>query len=145
MDLSQLLIGWAAGFSLMGGVWGLRKALKRKVFQKSTCEGSHLWRTIAEPYARQCRVCGVTQFRLDAHGIFPDGLKEYFDYIDRLPVEARRTPPPPDLCHCGAQMNFTVDDTLGEIWLCPICSSWRKTYKQDRIDTENLKKGDTKE
>jgi hypothetical protein len=33
------------------------------------------------PYVQQCRTCGVVRYREDARGDFPDGLREWVDYI----------------------------------------------------------------
>ena len=70
---------------------------------------AHLWRTIAEPYSRQCRLCGAVQFREDKNGGFPDGLAEYFAYVSRLPPERRLIAPAKNICHCGATMVFKAD------------------------------------
>jgi hypothetical protein len=44
-------------------------------------ECRHDWRSIVQPYARQCRKCGLVVFREGHNGEFPEGLKEYFDYV----------------------------------------------------------------
>lgn len=137
--MTNKLLFYVAVALVVAAVLLVREALRDKVFaKKRTCKGNHFWRTIAEPYARQCRICGRTEFRPDPHGAFPDGLLEYFAYIESLSPQERRTKPAPDMCHCGAQMDFQIDATLGEIWLCPVCTSWKKTAKQDALDTKAI-------
>ena len=62
----------------------VRRALKPKAFPACT---EHHWRSIAQPYARQCRKCGRVEFREGPNGEFPEGFREYFDYIDYLKKE----------------------------------------------------------
>lgn len=60
----------------------IQERVRKKVYQPVLCKpNAHQMRSIAAPYARQCRRCGVVEFREDANGNFPDGLREYFDYV----------------------------------------------------------------
>ncbi len=111
-------------------------------------------RSIAAPFALQCKRCGYTLFREDADGNLPDGLVEYFEYMEQWQQKPHeRVPSRLDLCHCGATMvlNTECDDCgstmvkssngqwycgtclkfdppggLGPVWFCEVCQSWRK-------------------
>jgi len=73
------LIVSAISFSLLALVlWlhrvGLEAASRRK--RVWYCRiGRHEWRSIAQPYVRQCRSCGQVEFDMDGNGNFPDGLR----------------------------------------------------------------------
>jgi len=77
------LIVSAASFSLLALVlWLHRVGLEAASRKKRVwyCRvGRHEWRSIAQPYVRQCRSCGQVEFDMDGNGNFPDGLREYVE------------------------------------------------------------------
>jgi hypothetical protein len=125
---NQQIVYFVIGLMIGFFVWAVRRALRPKVFKPigpQPCEpNTHLWRGVAAPYAMQCRKCGATRFALDSNGNFPDGLPEYFEYVSKRKPE--RVVIRQDLCHCGAQMVETTDGMMGPIYLCEVCTSWRK-------------------
>lgn len=94
----------------------------------------HHWRSIAPPYAKQCRTCGAVVFREDDSGAFPDGLEEYMAAMKtyRGPLTNR----PPWVCDCGERMIVKTDcdkcgapgminadhpKTKQPVWFCKQC------------------------
>jgi hypothetical protein len=87
--------------------------------------GAHDFRTIADPYVKQCvvKTCGVVIFNMGPKGEFPDGLKEYVNWIT-----ACANPLPGDLPHSFVAMNV---DGVGN-GPCSICGGpWPATIHVD--------------
>jgi len=62
--------------------WRVYRAV-RQWHRKQSAPCAHVWRVIAAPYVRQCRRCGTVEFREDARGDFPDGLREWIETMTR--------------------------------------------------------------
>jgi len=149
MDEKQiiwLIIGLAVGVCVVL----VRRALRRQVFTKTksfpACTPeTHEWRGVAAPYAVQCRKCGAAKFALDEKGNFPEGLREYMQFVRTAPLNPVEIPKPQWICdgvingvRCGAQMSVkTACDKCGwgmvranlgtdpskEVWFCKKCGN----------------------
>jgi len=82
--LATVLISIALVGTLLS-VWLLILQWAERGLNKRKC--THQWRSIAAPYGRQCRLCREVEFQNDLQGNFPDGFREYFDYIRDLHKE----------------------------------------------------------
>lgn len=86
------VIAIALGFVYYLARYYVRRRLqwlrRRPALKNTACPlVEHEWRSICAPYAKQCRKCGVVIFAEDREGRFPDGFREYFEYIDNLKKE----------------------------------------------------------